>query len=180
VKTQYDLKSGEDMKTAIIAILALLTLLLPVTAQSVGSRDNPVPIGTSVDMGENWEITVLSVFPNATDKMVYGDNDIGFVRDPAEEFFIAKIQAKYIGPGSIRFDNHLSAVGSASIGYTPINIIQGEGAIPDYISYQEVFTGGVLTGILVWMIPPAHANHLVMYDSAIGNNKRTYMALFES
>jgi hypothetical protein len=169
-----------NMKTAIVAILALLVLFLPASAQLVGSRDNPVPMGTSVDMSNNWEITVLSVIPNATNEMVYGENHrgSGFVRDPDEEFFIVKIQAKYIGPGSSRFNNYLSAVGSASLGYTPISINQGEGAIPDYISRQEVFSGGVLTGILVWIIPPAHADHLVMYDPIIDINKRTYMALF--
>ena len=60
-------------KTAYMVVLvALVVLVLPAAAQSVGSRDNPVPIGTSVDMGNNWQITVLSVFPNATDEMVYG------------------------------------------------------------------------------------------------------------
>jgi hypothetical protein len=183
VKTQYDLKSGEDMKTAIIAILALVTLLLPVTAQSAGSRENPVPMGTSVDMGNNnWEITVLSVFPNATNEMVYGDSLIGFKRDLDEEIFIAKIQAKYIGSGSSYFDNdnHIRAVGSASIGYAPISVSQGEGTISDYISNQEVFTGGVITGVLAWIIPPEHADHLVMYNPIIDVNMRTYMALFES
>ncbi len=156
---------------------------MPATAQSVGSRDNPIPMGTSVDMGNNWEITVLSFIPNATDEMVYGKGkSIQFVRDPDEEFFIAKIQAKYIGPGSSYFDHDkgdlLSVVGSASVGYTAINSIQAENAIPDYIPHQEVFTGGIITGILVWMIPPAHANHLVMYDRSIEINKRTYISLF--
>jgi len=163
-----------------IGCLIALMLLLPVTAQSIGSRDNPIPMGTSVDMGNNWEINVLSVFPNATNEMVYGDSLIGFKLDPDEEIFIAKIQAKYIGSGSSYFDNdnHIRAVGSASIGYAPISISQGEGTISDYISNHEVFTGGVITGVLAWIIPPEHADHLVMYNPIIDVNKRTYMALF--
>ncbi|VVB70884.1 Uncharacterised protein [uncultured archaeon] len=88
---------------AIAAILMAAALVLPATAQSAGSRDNPVPIGTYVDMDDNWEITVLSVFPNTTEEMVYGSTSSRFERDPGEEIFLAKIQAKYIGPGSHYF-----------------------------------------------------------------------------
>jgi hypothetical protein len=167
------------MKYLLMAILALVLLVLPAAAQS---RDNPVPMGTSADLGNNWEITVLSVITNATDEIVYGDRTYGrFDRDPDEEFFIAKIQAKYIGPGSATFELnvYLSAVGSASVGYPSIDSGQGEGAIPYYIpASHEVFTGGVITGIVLWEIPPAHANKLVMYDRTIDINKRTYMALY--
>jgi hypothetical protein len=164
-------------------------LVLPAAAQSVGSRDNPVPIGTSVDMpipigisadtSNIWQITVLSVIPNATDEMVYGSGStLKFKQDPGTEFFLAKIRAKYIGPGSSRFEsNQLSVVGLASVGYTSIGS-EGNGIIQDYIPNQEVFTDGVITGIVAWMIPPADANHLVMYDNMIDFDKRTYMALY--
>jgi hypothetical protein len=51
-------------------------------------------------MGENWQITVLNVIPNATNETAYGSPHEEFVRDPGTELFVAKIQAKYIGPGS--------------------------------------------------------------------------------
>jgi hypothetical protein len=175
-------KFGWNMKTVIVAILVLMALVLPAATESVGSRDNPVPIGTSADLGDNWQITVLSVFPNATDEMVYGSTPsmLWFERDPGDEFFLAKIQAKYIGSGSSYLDSdYLSVVGSASLGYRAFGS-QADGIIQDYIpNIQEVFTGGVITGIVAWMIPPGDANHLVMYDRMIGNDKRTYMALFQ-
>lgn len=152
-----------------------------------GSRDDPLPKGTSLVMnfddswhkGDNWEITVLDVFPNATTEMIYGKPYEEFVRDPGTELLAVKIQAKYIGPKSNYFNSdYLKVVGSASVGYSPINHIQAEGEIPNFIPSREVFTGGVITGIVVWMIPPAHANHLVMYNSARNFDDRIYMALF--
>lgn len=139
----------------------------------------PMPKGISEDTDNIWQITVLSVFSNATDEMVYGSEPDGkFRRDPGDEFFLVKIQAKYIGPGSNCFEsNQLSVVGSASVGYRSIGN-QGNGMIQDYIPDQEVFTGGVIKGIVAWMIPPGDANHLVMYDNMIGINRRAYMALF--
>jgi hypothetical protein len=164
-----------------LLILVLIALILPAAAQELGSRGNPIPIGTSADLGNNWEITVLSVVPNATEEDVCGSSGcFGFVRDPEEEFFIAKIQAKYVGPGSYNFESDdLSAVGSASVGYTSFPTIQAADGIPGYIPYyREVFTGGVITGIVLWTIPPAHANKLVMYNRLVDNNKRIYMALY--
>jgi hypothetical protein len=122
---------------------------------------------------------VLSVFPNATEEMVYGnEHGIRFERNPEEEFFLAKIQAKYIGLGSSYFDSgDLSAVGSTLVGYVAFGS-EANGIIKDYIPHNEVFTGGVIMGIVAWMLPPADANHLVMYDRTIEINRRTYMALF--
>jgi hypothetical protein len=157
-------------------------------AQAVGSRENPVPMGTSVvisddnwEKGNNWEVTVLDAFPNATEEMVYGkDPTSRFKLDPGSAYFVAKIRAKYIGPKSDYFDSDvLKIVGSASIAYRPINQVQAIGTIPNQIPGQEVFTGGVITGIVVWMIPPEHADHLVMYDSSLDFDERTYMALFQ-
>jgi hypothetical protein len=163
-----------------LLVLVLAALVLPTAAQSVGSRDNPVPIGTSAVMCDNWEITVLSVVPNATEEDVCGSSGCFVLqRNHEEELFIARISAKYIGPGSDYFhSSYLSAVGSASIGYNAISNEDIYVNEPYYIPHQEVFTGGVITGIVVWMIPPAHANKPVMYDHFIDINKRTYMALY--
>lgn len=173
-----------------VILLVLVSVAAIDRVHAVGSRDDPVPMGTSAVISDdiwnkgnsyNWEVTVLDIFPNATIGMVYGKPTEGFVRDPGTEYFVAKIRAKYIGPKSSHFDSDdLSIVGSASVGYSPINHIQAESMIPEHIPYNEVFTGGAVTGIVVWMIQPAHADHLVMYDSTIDFNKRTYMALFRS
>jgi hypothetical protein len=41
--------------SASVAILAFAALMLPAAARSAGSRDNPVPIGTSSDLDDNWD-----------------------------------------------------------------------------------------------------------------------------
>jgi hypothetical protein len=64
------------------------------------------------------------------------------------------------------------------VGYTSLNSNEGD-MVPGYIPYsQEVFTGGIITGDVLWMIPPKDGDHLVMYDRFIDFDKSTYMALY--
>lgn len=165
-----------------MAILTALVLLATTQAQPIGSRENPVPIGTSVDMGF-WQIKVLKVVPHATEEDVYGSEPKSLLRYellPGTEYFVAEIQATYIGSGSGQFDcSDLSVVGPSSVGYVALGY-QASGIIPNYFpNFREVFTGGTIKGIVVWLIPPADANHLVMYNNRHSFEYRDHMALFE-
>jgi hypothetical protein len=147
---------------------------------AAGTRDNPVPIGTVVDLGDGWQIVVLDVIPSAT-KIVMGENPFNDPPEAGNQFFLAKVRAKYIGEGSDTFGGRfrLRVVGPSSIGYSTFE--NSPGVIPDPLPDSEVFSGGIIEGNIGWEVKSSDASSLVMYDSPIsfGDNKdRIYMALY--
>ena len=148
----------------------------------MGTREDPIPVGTTVTLGDGWQITVQSVIPDATD-IVLKENQFNKLPKSGDQFFIARVQAKYTGPNSATFSGsyRLRAVGPSSIGYS--TFANNPGVIPDPIPESEVFTGGVIEGNVGWEIKSSDANALVMYDNPLsfgGNNDRMYMALYLS
>ncbi|MGD0954482.1 MAG: hypothetical protein ABR985_19180 [Methanotrichaceae archaeon] len=149
------------------------------TPQATGTRDDPEPIGTAVNLGDGWIIQVLNVYPDATN-MVLKENQFNKAPKPGDQFFLATVQAKYVGEGSSTFSSYdLRAVGPSSVGYSTFQ--NSAGVIPDPLPSSEVFTGGMVTGNVGWEISSSDANGLVMYDTPLfGGNPpgRMYMALY--
>jgi hypothetical protein len=86
----------------------------------VGTREDPIPVGTTVALGDGWQVTVQSVIPDAT-AIVLKENAFNKQPKEGDQFFLAKVQAKYTGPNSATFGGsyRLRAVGPSSIGYRP-------------------------------------------------------------
>jgi len=152
----------------------------PYTRRATGTRDDPVPIGTTIDLGDAWQIRVLQVYPDATN-MVLRENQFNDPPKPGNQFFIARVRAKYTGSGSDTFGGsyRLRAVGPSSVGYSTFE--NSPGAISDPLPDSEVFSGGVIEGNVGWEIKSSDASSLVMYDNPIsfGDSKdRMYMALY--
>jgi hypothetical protein len=150
------------------------------SAQDVGTREKPVPMGTPVDLGDNWQITVMSVIPDATN-VVLKENQFNNPPQPGNQFFLARIHAKYTGSGSDTFGGsyRLRAVGPSSVGYSTFE--NSAGVIPDPLPDSELFAGGVIEGNIGWEIKSSDADSLVMYDNPLsfGDSKdRMYMALY--
>jgi len=150
------------------------------TALAAGTRENPVPIGTIVDLGDGWQIAVMSVISDATN-VVLRENQFNDPPKAGNQFFLARIQAKYTGSGSDTFGGsyRLRAVGPSSVGYTTFE--NSAGVIHDPLPDSELFSGGVIEGNIGWEIKSSDASTLVMYDNPIsfGDNKdRMYMALY--
>lgn len=148
--------------------------------QAAGTRDDPIPIGTAVDLGDGWQIVVLDVIPSAT-KIVMGENPFNDPPEAGNQFFLAKVRAKYIGEGSDTFGGRfrLRVVGPSSIGYSTFE--NSPGVIPDPLPDSEVFSGGIIEGNIGWEVKSSDASSLVMYDSPISfgdNEDRIYMALY--
>lgn len=166
-------------------IYLLMTAIVLITlagcaAALVGTRDNPIPMGTTVTLSDGWEITVLSVIPDATN-IVLNENMFNKPPKAGDQFFLARIQAKYIGPNSATFDGsyRLRAVGPSSVGYTTFG--NSPGVIPDPLPNSEVFTDGVIAGNIGWEIKSSDASALVMYDNPISfgtQENREFMALY--
>jgi hypothetical protein len=152
----------------------------PVVQQAAtGTRDDPFPVGTAVDLGNGWQITVLNVYPDATN-MVLKENQFNKAPKYGDQFFLATVQVKYVGEGSSTFSSYdLRAVGPSSVGYSTFQ--NSAGVIPDPLPSSEVFTGGAVTGNVGWEISSSDANGLVMYYTPLigGNSQgRMYMALY--
>jgi uncharacterized short protein YbdD (DUF466 family) len=145
-----------------------------------GSREDPIPMGTTVDLGDGWQIAVLSVIPDATN-VVHQENQFNNPPKTGDQFFLARVQAKYNGASSATFGGsyRLRAVGPSSVGYS--TFANSPGVIPDQLPDSEVFSGGIIEGNIGWEIKSSDAGSLVMYDNPIsfgGKSDRIYMALY--
>jgi hypothetical protein len=143
--------------------VAVPTPTATVPAGVVGSRENPVPIGTEVTLGGGWIVNVVSVTPNAT-QLVLDENQFNDPPKPGHQFFIAEIEARYTGADSGSFDGsfRLRVLGATSVVYTTFG--NSCGVIPDNLPDPEVFNGGIISGNLCWEVPASDADDLVMLD----------------
>jgi len=122
----------------------------------------------------------MSVTPDATN-VVLKKNQFNDPPKPGNQFFLARIQAKYTGSGSNTFGGgyRLRAVGPSSVGYTTYG--NSAGVIPDPLPGSEVFSGGVIEGNIGWEIKSSDASTLVMYDKPMtfgSEGNRVFMALY--
>ena len=163
-----------------LCVLIMMVLTGYASAAS-GSREDPIPMATTVDLGDGWQIVVMSVIPDATN-VVHQENQFNDLPKAGDQFFLARVQAKYTGAGSATFGGsyRLRAVGPSSVGYS--TFANSPGVIPDPLPDSEVFSGGVIEGNIGWDIKSSDAGSLVMYDNPIslgGNADRMYLALYD-
>ncbi len=138
----------------------------PAPPPLLGSRANPVPLGQVVEIlrGEepHWAITVSDTEPNATQR-VLATNQFNDPPEPGNQFFMAYVEAKYLGPESadFLFSFELKAVGQSAVVFT--TYLNSCGAIDDGLPIlTELFTGGAVKGWTCWQIPSADADTLLL------------------
>ncbi|WP_149361562.1 hypothetical protein [Lolliginicoccus suaedae] len=64
-----------------------------------GTRGNPVPTGTTVELGPDWQVNVVSITADAT-PIVLAENQFNDEPVPGREFVMARISLTYIGEES--------------------------------------------------------------------------------
>jgi hypothetical protein len=147
---------------------------------SVGTRENPIPLGTPVRLSDGWTITVNSVVPDAT-AQILAANSLNDPPEPGTQFLMANISATYEGPDSDSFNGsyRLRTVGPSSVSYSTFE--NSCGVVPDDLTDAEVFTGGTITGNICWAIEASDAEALVMYDDPLTFEEveRVFLALTE-
>ena len=132
---------------------------------AIGSRGNPVPLGTSLEVRnsdtDHWEVTVLETTPDAA-ALVLEENRFNDPPGEGNQFFIAKVRAKYLGPDSTRFGGsfRLKALGDGGVVYTTFG--NRCGVIPDSLPDPELFTNGTIEGNECWEIASTDADSLLM------------------
>lgn len=149
-----------------------------VLAEPLGTRENPIPINTPVQLVDGWQVRVLSVTPDAT-QAVLDENQFNDPPADGHQFFIATIEMTYQGPGSSHPDAtfRFRAVGEEAVTYSTFG--NSCGVYPDRIMDTEVFTSGTVTGNLCWEIRSADSDSLVMFDDEASQQERVYMALHD-
>ena len=138
------------------------------------SRDRPIPFGTPAT-GQNWQVTVLGITPDAT-AAVLAENQFNDPPALGTQFYIATVRVTYIGPGSqsILAALDFGAVGGSAVAYTTFG--NSCGVIPsDLPQSTELFTGGTVEGNVCWQVRNQDAADLVAYVEA--GRDRVYLAL---
>ncbi|MGN6033458.1 MAG: cupredoxin domain-containing protein [Thermomicrobiales bacterium] len=126
------------------------------------SRESLIPFGETGVVGD-FEVTVLSVIPNANDTVMAVNQ---FNEPPADgkQFFMARVSVKYVGQttGNPAFELNYQAVGDANASYTIFNDQCGVYDEPAY-NVPELFPEGTAEFNLCWQIDSQDAGSLAMY-----------------
>ena len=146
----------------------------------LGSRDNPVKFGSTVEVKfseqDSWELTVISIDPDATSRVLAKNmfNDAP-IRD--HQFFMAYVRVKYVGPGSAQFDTYTSRL--KVLGDKGVVRRGGCGVIPDELPKVELFTGGTIEGAECWQVATSEVPSLLMFVESVSwvDNTRVWFSL---
>lgn len=131
------------------------------TSSDDTSLENPLAVGAVTRTGD-WSLRISSVTADATD-LIMDFNDFNDPPANGEQFFMATLEATYVGDESSTFwtDMTLKAVGDSKVAYETFDAWCG--SIPDPIDEAgETFPGGTITGNTCWMVSSEDAASLVM------------------
>lgn len=146
-------------------------------APALGTRQNPVPTGTKVEVGPNWRVSVLSVTPNATDTVLATNQ---FNESPAlgRQFVMTKVQTSYSGAesGTPSISLSMKYLGSDgnSYGYGSDDYC---GVIPTpFIEIGEQFPGATSEGNVCWSIPSSaiSGGTIIIEEMLSATNSRVF------
>lgn len=129
-------------------------------AGTSGTRSNPVPTGEIAAVGDGWRIQVLAVTDDAT-PLVLGENQFNEPPALGKRFTFVSVAVGYFGfddPAN-GYDLTIAAVGASSR-----ELDTDCGVIPSELNlYDDIFSGGVVTGNLCFVTEPADAEGLQLY-----------------
>lgn len=159
--TSFD---GPDVFLAAVPPPAGLAIMPTLTGPQPGaaatpSRLAPTPLGTPVDVGEGWTLTVTSPAADITDA-VAAENQ--FNEPPPEGFRFVGVGVEfgYAGEGA----GSPFEVTTAVVGDSNLQAVEGCGVIPDAVDvFGDVFAGGTVAGNLCFVTPVDDIGTLVLY-----------------
>ncbi len=123
----------------------------PTAEAALGSRANPIPIGTPVEIG-SWEVAVTQVNPDAAD-IVAAENEFNDAPAPGQSFVMIGLSGVYRGEESGTFWTDVSAKVLGNGGNTYSDRC---GVIPNDISDAgETFAGASIEGSLCFKVDTA-------------------------
>jgi len=152
-----------------------IEVVSPVAETGTGTRENPIPVGQTAALGEDWELTVVSVEPDAK-AAVMAESTFNDPPAPGRQFFMATVRVTYVGTASEEFySGSLRVVGQSAVAYDSWD--DSCGSIPDELADRELFPGGTIEGNLCWSVASADIDSLALYDSYQDSDERVFFSL---
>lgn len=130
-----------------------------------GTRDNPIPIGETAEIGDGWSLTINSVVIDAAAE-VAAANEFNETAPDGQQFVLIEVTAAYNGDqqsSSAGID--VKALGEGTnnpVASYDANVVPPE---PQFVG-GELFQGGEETGFLVFLIDSSDADTLVFFGQA--------------
>lgn len=123
-------------------------------ASEMGTRENPLPLGTVITMGD-WEVTVTDVMLNANDA-VAAENEFNEPPVDGRQFVMFGVDATYKGTesGNPWLDFSWGIVGSGGNTFSGGGTDDYCGVIPDDLMEEgEAFPDASVTGNICYSVP---------------------------
>jgi hypothetical protein len=150
----------------------------PAPAPEQGTRENPLPVGSTATVGDDWEVTVTEVILNANDIVAADEyND-----PPNGQYVQVKLAVTFLGAveleGTPGMDLTATIAGSDSRQYNDFDhsvVVDG-----DLMDAPVLEPGGEFTGTFIIDVPPAalEGGHLFIDSTfALNEEGRKYWAL---
>lgn len=144
------------------------------------TRQAPVPFKQIGAIGAGWSLRIDGYVPNA-DAAVKAANEFNEVPEPGMQYAIVTVNAAFGGPAdkaALVGEVFFKAVGPKGLAYDATDCYA---VLPNNLDlFNDVFSGGSLTGEVCFLIDPADAAGLVLYadtyDSSFELNS-TFFAL---
>lgn len=130
----------------------------PTAPGDIGTRENPYPLGTDVELYDDWTLTVLEA----------SVQDVDEEPEPGNVHFVARVRATYEGDGSESFlYPRLLLVGDRAISYET----EFACTLDERFPATEVFHGGTIEGEVCWQVPEEEVPSLVLFDDQFGSTE---------
>jgi hypothetical protein len=157
--------------SVLLLILVLVATSSALGADPRGSRGNPYPIGTMVELpsAQGWKLRVNKSIPNAT-RRVMKWNKFNAPPRAGRQFFLINITLAYFGPGvDSPFDPaRFRPIGKSNFPYSLAD--RGAnlcGGIPGALNFgKKVSSGGRLTGNICFSVYKNDARSLLLIYQA--------------
>jgi len=132
-------------------------------SQGAGTRNEPIALGGTADVNEDWTLRINSVQFDAKDFASW--NQFNDPPPTGYAYVVINITTGYTGPNAKSSDGvAISAVGASNVE------IQNDSFVvppdPPYESYVDVFAGGENSGNIVLTVPIDDLDSLVLYAQA--------------
>jgi glucose/arabinose dehydrogenase len=146
--------------TVVVGLVFMLSTCGERTSAPQGSPEDPVPLRTGAPVGDGWNITVLSVKPDAAAEITA--NHVNGPPPAGKQFFMVTLEATYTG------DDRAVAIADLRFNATdPTHATYSEsehgcGQIPASLPGKDLASGEKVRGNVCWTVPSATADSLVM------------------
>jgi len=128
---------------ALFFALSIISLTSCAYASELGTRENPLPFGATIDLGNGWHIKGLNVYPDAAQKITKENPFNGKPAD-GDQYFMATIEASYSGKKEDSFPgrSRLHVIGASSLvseppwmGVAPNALLINQDVFPRWCSF---------------------------------------------